>query len=273
MAPRSPNDIDGRVRSFDGIDIAFSARGSGSPCLVFLHGGMADRTFWAPQLASLADRYRMVAIDLAGHGESGRERTNSTIPAFAEDVRAVIESLDPRNIVLVGNSLGGPVALEAARLLAGRVIGVVGVDTLHNLAVRIDAAHARGRADAFRSDFDGSCRAMGDALFHPGADAELRDWAVARMSATSPEVVVRMMEGLNGYDFEESARSAGVPIRAINGDLWPTELDRNRTVAPDFSVSIMPAAGHYPMLERPDEFNRLLLAVVDELQSRQASAT
>jgi pimeloyl-ACP methyl ester carboxylesterase len=270
MAPRSAKDIDGCVKSFDGVEIAFSARGSGDTSIVFIHGGMADRTFWAPQLASLADRYRMVALDLAGHGESGRERAQTTIPAFGEDVRAVVESLNLRNAVLVGNSLGGPVALEAARLLPGRVIGVVGVDTLHTLTVKIDADHARQRADAFRTDFEGSCRAMGDQLFHPGTHAELRAWAVARMSATPRDVVIRMMEGLNSYDFEQSAKSAGVPIRAINGDLWPTNIEANRAIVPDFDAVIMPSAGHYPMLESPGEFNRLLVETVDAVRARNA---
>jgi pimeloyl-ACP methyl ester carboxylesterase len=272
MTPRSSSDVDGSIRSFDGVEIAYSARGSGDTCLMFIHGGMADRTFWAPQLSLLADRYRMAAIDLAGHGESGRERQHTTIPAFAEDVGAVVQALDLRKMVLVGNSLGGPVALEAARLLAGRVIGVVGVDTLHNLAVKFDATHARQRADAFRSDFEGCCKAMGDQLFHPGAHAELRSWAVARMSATPRDVVIRMMEGLNGYDFNQSARSAGVPIRVINGDLWPTNIEANRTIVPDFDAVIMASAGHYPMLERPDEFNRLLGELIGELRSSTEEA-
>jgi len=110
-------------------------------------------------------------------------------------VRAVAAALDLRRVVLVGNSLGGAVALDAARLLRGRTIGVVGVDTLHDLSLAIDPAWARARAEAFRSDYAGTCHAMVEALFHPGAYLELRAWAEKEMCVVSVDVVAGMMEG------------------------------------------------------------------------------
>lgn len=261
-------DSEGRARSADGVEIAYTARGSGDPAIVFIHGGLADRSFWAPQLSAFADRFRIVALDLAGHGVSGRARKAWTIPAFGDDVRAVADALGLPRVVLVGNSLGGPVALEAARGLRGRALGVIGVDTLHDLTQKIDPANASARADAFRQDFAGTCHAMVDALFHPGAQPDLRAWAEKRMCAMPPEVVVGIMEGFAGYDLMAASRNAGVPIRAINGDLWPTGIERNRAVVPDFDAVIMQGAGHYPMLERPEEFNRMLVAIVTGLQAR-----
>jgi pimeloyl-ACP methyl ester carboxylesterase len=118
-------DRDGRVRSADDVEIVYSARGAGETALVFIHGGLADREFWAPQLSALADAFRVVALDLGGHGSSGRNRKARTIAAFGEDARAVVEALALKRVVLIGNSLGGPVALEAAGLLRGRVLGVM----------------------------------------------------------------------------------------------------------------------------------------------------
>jgi pimeloyl-ACP methyl ester carboxylesterase len=249
---------DSRVPSADGVEIACTDGGAGDIALVFIHGGLANRDFWAAQLDGLAGAYRVVALDLAGHGASGSGRMVWTITRFGEDARAVVEALGLRRAVLVGNSLGGPVALEAARLLPGRVIGVVGVDTLHDATVTVDTAQAHARAAAFRDDFAGACRAMARALFHPGTHPALRAWAEERMRAMSPEVVVDIMEGFAGYDLAAAFRAAGVPIRAINGDLWPTDVARNRTLAADFDAVVMKGCGHYPMLERPDEFNRLL---------------
>ncbi len=261
-------DREGRVRSADGTEIVYSERGSGPTALVFIHGGLADRAFWDPQLSGLSDEFRVVAIDLGGHGASGRSRAGWTISAFAEDVRAVVEALGLKRVVLIGNSMGGPVALEAARLLSGRVIGVVGVDTLQDATVRLDPAMFHERAEAFRKDFAGTCRALVDSLFHPGARKELHAWAERRMCAMPPEIVADMMDGFGSYDMAASFRGAGVPIRAINGDLWPTRIDRNREVAPDFDAVVMKDAGHYPMLERPNEFNRLLVEIVRRLESR-----
>lgn len=261
------NDVEGRTRSADGVEIVFSQRGRGDTALVFIHGGLVDRSFWAPQLASLADFFRVVALDLAGHGGSGRNRNAWTIHAWAEDVCGVVQALALRRAVLIGNSLGGPVALEAACLLQGRVIGVVGVDTLHDATFKFDPAEAQARAEAFRKEFRSACQAMVASLFHPGTQLELRARVEQRMWAMPPEVAVGMMEGFAGYDLATAFRGAGVPIRAINGDLWPTDIERNRTVTPDFDAVIMAGCGHYPMLERPAEFNRLLVEIVRQLKS------
>lgn len=255
----------GRTASPHGVEIAYSYAGSGPVSLLFIHGGLASRAFWAPQMAALAGSFRLAALDLAGHGESGRNRSHWTIGAFAGDVCAVAEALDLRDVVLVGNSLGGPVALEAASLLSGRAIGVVGVDTLHEAGQVFAPEEARTRAAAFRDDFRGACTEMCRALFHPGEHLDLQAWALTIMLGMDQEIVARIMEGLSGYDLGVAFKRAGVPIRAINGDLWPTSIDANRELAPDFDAVTMKDAGHYPMLERPAEFNRILTEVANGL--------
>lgn len=255
----------GRARSADGVEIAYSHSGGGDISLLFIHGGLANRAFWELQFAALAGEFRLAALDLAGHGESGRNREHWAIAAFADDARAVSDALGLRNIVLVGNSLGGPVALEAAARLRGRAIGVVGVDTLQAVGATFPPEEARSRASAYRADFRKSCTEMCQALFHPGAHPDLQAWALTIMLTMDQEVVARIMEGLSGYDLGAAVRAAGVPIRAINGDLWPTDLDGNRALSPGFDAVILANTGHYPMLERPAEFNGILTDMVREL--------
>jgi pimeloyl-ACP methyl ester carboxylesterase len=131
---------EGRVRSADGVEIAYTTAGVGDEGLVLIHGALVDRAFWDRQVSGCAARFRIVALDLAGHGGSGRGRAAWTIPAFGEDVRAIVEALGLRRVVLVGNSLGGAVALESARLLHERAVGVIGIDTLHDLTRTVDPA-------------------------------------------------------------------------------------------------------------------------------------
>ena len=259
------NRENGRTQSPDGVDIAYTQTGSGAVSLLFIHGGLANRAFWEPQVAALGGEFRLIAVDLAGHGESGRNRERWTIPASAGDACAVAEALDLRSIVLVGNSLGGPVALEAAARLRGRAIGVVGVDTLQEVGAAFPPEEARSRASAYRADFRKTCTEMCQALFHPGAHPDLQAWALSIMLAMDQEVVARIMEGLSGYDLGAAVRAAGVPISAINGDLWPTDIAGNRTLSPAFDAVILENTGHYPMLEHPAEFNRILAAVVHGL--------
>src|SRR5438093_886209 len=65
------------VRSADGLSIAYEVRGKGDTALIFLHGWCGDREYWKHQVNAFAGEYRIVALDLAGHGESGKDRCQS----------------------------------------------------------------------------------------------------------------------------------------------------------------------------------------------------
>jgi len=260
----------------DGITIVYSAAGAGDTALVFVHGGFADRTFFDRQFDAFSGRYRVIALDLAGHGESGRSRETWGIPQFGADVKAVVEAEKLNRVVLFGNSLGGPVAIEAALLLPGKVIGVVGIDTFQNIGhpdtpdyARQVAEATRQRADGFKTDFAGSVHAMVKMLFHADADPRLVAEAERRMSRTSPEVASAMLASIAGYDVNAPARKLTVPLRAINGDLYPTDVQVIRKVKADFAAVVMQHMGHYPMLERPEEFNRHVAASVEALDKHR----
>lgn len=254
----------GKAVSADKVEIVYTAQGSGKTAVIFIHGGFADRTFWSNQMQPFARKYRVIAIDLAGHGESGDNRAKWDIYSFAEDVRAVIEKEKINRAVLVGNSLGSPVALETARLVPGKVVGIVAVDTFQRLIFDVPADF-KDRAAAFRSDFDGTMRQMVQSLFKPGVDPELRAWVEKKMLDNSPEAGAQMLESFIGYKMADTLKKLKQPIRCINGDLYPTLIEQNRAVYPDYDAVIIPGAGHYPMLERPDVFNRHLKKILEEI--------
>jgi len=124
------------------------------PMVVLIHGWSCDSSYWEAQLPSLRSRYRVVTLDLAGHGGSSADRKDWSMRAFGEDVRRVVEAVDAHSpLVLVGHSMGGPVAVEAARQLGSRVRAVIGVDTFSAIGLpRPPAAEGLGSAGTrFRS--------------------------------------------------------------------------------------------------------------------------
>ena len=253
----------------DGVRIVYSVAGAGEPALVFIHGGLADRGFWDGQLRNLSAHHRIVPPDLPGHGESRSNRTKWGIPEFGADVRAVVEAERLGKAIIFGNSLGGPVAIEAALLLPGTVLAVVGVDTFQSLTYSVTEDEARQRAEAFRDDFRGTVRQMVRALFHPDADPAIVADAERRMQATPPGAAYQMFLSMAGYVPAASASRLTVPLRAINGDLYPTDFAGVRAVKANFDAIVMDHMGHYPMLERPEEFDRLVMEVVGELTVRR----
>jgi pimeloyl-ACP methyl ester carboxylesterase len=240
----------------DGVTIVYSAAGAGDPALVFIHGGLANRGFWDGQLKEFASRHRTIALDLPGHGESGSDRKKWGIPEFGADVKAVVDAERAGRVIIFGNSLGGPVAVEAALLLPGRVLGVVGVDTFQLIDYTITEEEARDRARLFETDYAGALKQMVGMLFHKDADPALVAEAEKRMTGTPPAAAREIFLSMAGYDGGAAARRLTAPLRAINGDLYPTDVAANRKVKADFDAFVMTHMGHYPMLERPEEFNR-----------------
>jgi len=246
------------TRSFDGVNIAYLLSGVANTALIFIHGGMADRSFWDAQHTAFAERFRVIALDLAGHGESGQDRREWGIPQFGRDVMAVMEAEDVLKAVLIGNSLGGPVAIEAALLAGARVVAVIGVDTFHDMGRVMDSSQMNEMAESWRRDFHGSLEQMLRVLLHPDTAPSLIVDIRQRMSRMPVDAICAMFQCFGGYDTGASGRQLRIPVRCINGDRFPTDVEAIRRVVADFDAVVLPHTGHYPMLECPEEFNRRL---------------
>src|SRR5262245_6779146 len=117
----------GTVRADDGVNIVYEIRGKGDTALIFLHGWCGDREYWKNQADVFDPDYRVVTLDQAGHGESGKNRKSWTVSGLAGDVEAVVKALGLKRVILVGHSMGGPVSLIAAKRMPDKVVAVIGV--------------------------------------------------------------------------------------------------------------------------------------------------
>lgn len=262
-APKPTAPVTGAAVSADNIAIKYEVVGKGEPTLVFVHCWTCSRASWDAQATHFAPRYRIVRLDLAGHGESGRERTNYTIEAFAADVTAVVNKLDARQVILVGHSMGGPVAAEAAKQLGDRVIGVVGVDTFYTgFPMPKEQKQVDAMVKPFEDDFAGSAGKFMRGFFGPGADPALVDRIAANTAAADPEMAVNAMRNMIAWSQRNDPallETLGPRLRNINadpkGDAKPLHA----------SVTLVTGAGHFIPQEKPVEFNRVLDGVVTEL--------
>jgi pimeloyl-ACP methyl ester carboxylesterase len=254
----------GSARSADGIPVHFEVEAGGAPALVFVHGWSCDRSYWRRQIDHFAGRHEVVAIDLAGHGESGAGRPEWTMPAFGADVVAVIEKLELRDLVLIGHSLGGDVIVEVALALPDLVAGLVWVDTYATLGGSRTPEEIDEFVQPFRDDFVTAARAFVRQMFVPGSDPDLAEWVIADMSGAPPEIAVGVMEHAVAND---DAILAALPelkasLVAINPDYRPTDvkaLQRHGVKA-----VLMPGVGHFLMMEDPDTFNHLLCETIED---------
>lgn len=256
----------GAVNSADGSLIRYGVRGQGETTLVFIHCWTCNHEFWKPQIEYFANAHRVIWLDLAGHGSSASNRDNYTMQAFGADVAAVVSRVGGGRIVLVGHSMGGPVAIEAAKLLGDSVIGIVGVDTFQtSFEWPTEDARIRQFVQPFEVDFKGSSEKMVRSMFPPGADPAVVSWVLGQMVPGNEKMGVSAMYSIFKWNAGEGPESlkryAGV-LRNINGAPTGTEEPR------DASVTLVSGTGHFIAQEKPVEFNRILAGIIADFQTR-----
>ncbi len=256
----------------DGVEIHYRVLGakrqSADPTLVFVHGWSCSAEFWREQLPTFAKSYRVVTLDLGGHGQSGTDRGVWTIAGLAQDVQAVADELKLKKMVLVGHSMGGPVSLAAAARMPGRVDAVVGVDTLHNADIEYPVEQVGQMMAAFQADFGGSMKGMFEGMAGATLEPELRDWIVEKAQQTDPDVAVALFADFARISLPDMLQNANTPIRVINagpGPMTPaTEVELNRRYA-DYEAVLLDGVGHFLQLEQPERFNTELQLTLDTL--------
>jgi pimeloyl-ACP methyl ester carboxylesterase len=261
--PRSHDAVDAAVASADGVPIRYHAEGSGEPALVLIHDWCADRGDWAEQVASWSASRQVITLDLAGHGESGRDRRTWTIESLGEDVRAVVVGLDVRQAVLVGHGMGGSAALAAAGRMPERVAAVVGVDAFSDVDQRPGAAEVDRRLAGWRADFAASAKSWLDARLPRDCAPAIRERLAARLAAAPPEIALPLLRAALEYDTADAFAKVGRPIREI-ATTRPGDAAAGRRHAADFAVvdAVALGLGHFPMLTAPAELDRQLAAAL-----------
>ena len=141
-----------------------------------MHGWCGDREYWKHQIEVFSADYRVVALDQAGHGESGKGRKAWTADGLAGDVEAVVAALALKRVILVGHSMAGWVALLAAKRMPGTVVAVIGVDTLQNAEFKLPEEVRKSILDGALKDFKGTVRATFDGQRPEKTDDEVKNY-------------------------------------------------------------------------------------------------
>ena len=252
-------------------DVYLEAGGDG-PAVVLVHAGICDSRMWEPQSAAYRDRFRVVRYDLRGFGRSPLSPGGFSHGA---DLVAVLDAHGPASVV--GVSLGGRVALEAAVARAELVERLVLVGPglpdhdWSSEAERFDAeeaaAVARGDLDAatelnLRFWVDGPRRTP-DAV-----DSDVRE-LVREMQrrAFELQVGVEAEEEPLVPDFHERLAEIRVPVLLVVGDEDAADIraiaERLARELPDARLVRIPEAAHLPSLERPAEFDALVVPFLE----------
>ncbi|MDQ2077135.1 alpha/beta fold hydrolase [Marinimicrobium sp. ABcell2] len=232
--------------------------------ILFLHGWSCQGSDWDAVLAALGDERHMMVLDLPGHGKSADvDWADWTIVGLARLVVAAAQRAGADRLTLVGHSMGGTVALEAARLWAqngGQLGGVVLVDTFGLPYGDMDAETIASIETPFQQDFVGAMHYLVDNTTVPELDEATRDWIKQRMASADPEKMLPIWADLLRWSPDAAFAELHCPIHAINGE-HISEPARNRC-AGNVMEQVIPGSHHFPQFEQPKDFTRTLRSLL-----------
>lgn len=251
------------VESADGSPIVYGTQGQGEPAIVFIHCWTCNHSFWNAQIDYFSKNHKVVWLDLAGHGESGSTRQRYSMQAFGGDVAAVVDQIGARKVILVGHSMGGPVAVEAAKQLGDRVIGIVGVDTFYT---PFEYPTSQEQIEAFVKPFETDYRKTTDKMLHSmftaEADPAVVEAIVNKFSTANPKVGVSAMREL----FNWNARHAATDLQRFSPILYNINAaPTGKEAPPNSHVVMVPGVGHFVAQVKPDAFNQALEGIIAKL--------
>ncbi len=266
--------ISGEIKTAD-ADIYYIEKGDGDTTLLFLHGWGINSGYWNNQINYFSNKYRTVAIDLPGFGKSASTRKNYTVEKYGNDVIDVINKLDLKNVILVGHSMSGDIILEAALKNNKAVAGVVGVDNFKFVGVEISPDQMKEMnsfIDSLKKDYKNLAPEYASKyLFSPSTDSTVRKRVKNDYRNSNPEVAVSSIKNVFDYDEMKKLSRLNYILYLINSDGMATNTGGlKKYCKSSFEVFYIHGTGHFPMIEKPDEFNRLLQVAVYKIHDSRS---
>ena len=238
--------------------LAYEEAGRGYPPLVFVAGWTCDRSFFAQQVEHFGRRHRVLALDLRGHGESDKPPQDYTFAGHAADVAWVCGQLAVERPVIVGHSIAGCVALELASRGPPLPAAIVMIEA-PILASPDRRSGIMKRVQAMRDgDLETAHRLYSEAYVLPFDDEQRMARIVERMVSSPAHVAASEIEQLFNWDAEAAATACAVPALFINAALPRPELARFRELCPHLLIAQTAGAGHFNMLEVPNQVNAMI---------------
>ena len=264
--------------SVNGTRLHYREFGSGEP-LVFIHGLGSSAEDWAKQIDFFADRYRVIAFDVRGHGQSEKPDGPYSISLFAEDAAALLRALDAAPASAVGLSMGGMIGLQLAldapdlveRLVVVNSAPEAELDSLRDrwiywsrrLATQVLGMRATGKMIANR-------------IFVKPEQGTLRQQFIERWAANDKQAYLNTIDAIAGWSVADRLGEITCPTLVVSADEDYTPVSVKREYAqqiPNAELVVIEDSRHAMPVERPRTFNRVLERFLAEQEVRTASAS
>jgi 3-oxoadipate enol-lactonase len=249
------------------ITMYYEEQGSGLP-VIFLHGYPLDHTIWSPVTDRLAGMVRLITPDLRGHGQTDAPAGTYTMRQMADDVAALMDHLKLQQAVLVGHSMGGYASLAFSQVYPDRLLGLA---LVASQAAADTLERREGRyITALEVEEHGMTGVVDSMSARLTSRPDLVDRLRQIILQTSPQGVAGTLRGIaERQDMTAWITSIDLPAVVIAGGedaLVPLERAQEMALRfPNARLTIIPGAGHMPMMEAPDDVSRALAELFEEI--------
>jgi pimeloyl-ACP methyl ester carboxylesterase len=259
---KSP-DVSAHFAKLNDIRVHYTDYGQGEVALVFVHGWNCDESIWKNQAPALAQKMRVLTIDLPGHGQSDKPEIAYTMDLHASAIDAVLQDAKVKAAVVVGHSNGTPAIRQFYRNYREKVRGLVMVDGAlrpfgDQAFMEKFIAPLRGR------DYVDTATHFVSGMTAPMKHANEQE-EVRKMMLSGPQhVAVSEMEGLTDPALWHEDRIE-VPVLMIlaRQPAWTAEYEQfAKSLIPDLDYQVWSGVSHFIMLDEPNEFNQAVLEFV-----------
>ena len=249
------------------VSINYEILGSQDTALVFIHGWNLNMRYWDDQVRHFQSRYRILNLDLAGHGNSGKDRSNWTVENFARDITHIMQKEGIDKAILIGHSLGGNIALQISASVPERILQIIAIDGFKNVGFEITDDFRNGFQDHY-AKFKRNYAEMADEVARENTrtkDREVINRIVKDYKSADPKVALAVYQNVIQSQAMEKAQLRRLPFKLylINSDYSPIDEDALARYAPyGYQLTQVYGAGHFPMVEQPVQLNAALDSVL-----------
>lgn len=252
----------GATADLDGVEVRWVAEGDGKT-IVFVHGWTCEMSVWSEQMAAFNQNYRVIRLDLPGHGESGSpEGEEFTMALYADAVEAVRKDAGAGEIVLVGHSMGALVVGQYALRYPEHVAGVVAVDGFLQPPPSRPAPTPEPGPEPDALTMDMREQIISD-MFVPETAAGLRAQILAMMLSPSNDRAMAVGAAMRTFQSspDDTIAAPTLTFAAATNVMLEQTVTRSR----GNRTEIIPGTGHFLMMEKPAEFNQRLRDFLQEI--------
>jgi pimeloyl-ACP methyl ester carboxylesterase len=257
-------DGESKFATLNGAKIHYQSYGNGNQAFVLVHGWSGNLSHWRYQIPDLARRARVIALDLPGHGQSDKPEIAYTMDHFATAIDAVLRDAKVDKAVVLGHSMGTPVARQFYRKYPQKTLAIVIVDG--GLRPFGDKAMRDGWVNSFRA---ANYKEVGLQMFDQMTavlSGEDRKDVKASLASTPQNVLLTAMVDMNRDELYGNDK-INVPVLAIlaKSPFWLPDTEQFlRSLAPDLEYQMWEGVDHFLHLEKRKEFNDAVVAFVNK---------